>query len=147
VNWEARVFDPDGNQISPAAGGTPVTFNLTGVLTSGNITVTQAQLNAIAGTAGTWDASGITLDFGTPSDPDRLSGGAELNSAAALSQNGAGRGSVVGFSVSQEGLITGVFSNGRSQAPGQVALATFNNPVGLQKAGNSLYLETVNSGK
>jgi flagellar hook protein FlgE len=48
--------------------------------------------------------------------------------------------------VSQQGLITGVFSNGRSQALGQIALATFANPVGLQKAGNSMYIRTVNSG-
>ena len=38
--------------------------------------VTQAQLNTIAGTTGTWAAGGITLDFGTATDPDRLTGAA-----------------------------------------------------------------------
>ena len=147
VNWTMRVYDDAGNQISPGSGGTAVDFDLAGALTSGNITITQSQLNAIAGTAGTWPAGGITIDFGTATDPDRLSGGAELNSASALGQNGSGLGSVVGFSVSQEGLVTGVFSNGRSQPLGQIALATFNNPTGLQKAGSSLYIETVNSGQ
>jgi flagellar hook protein FlgE len=143
VNWQVRVYDENDNVIH---GPTAVTFDLAGALISAAPTVTMAQLNNIAGTSGTWGAGGITLDFGDSTAPDRLTGAAGLNSAAALSQDGSGIGSVVGFSVSQQGLITGVFSNGRSQALGQIALATFSNPVGLEKAGNSLYLETVNSG-
>jgi flagellar hook protein FlgE len=143
INWEVRVYDAADNVIS---GPTAVTFGLSGALTSANPTITMAQLNNVAGTSGTWGAGGISLNFGTSTAPDRLTGAAGLNSAAALSQDGSGIGSVVGFSVSQQGLITGVFSNGRSQALGQIALATFSNPVGLEKIGNSLYLETVNSG-
>jgi flagellar hook protein FlgE len=143
VNWQARVFDSGNNLVSgPAA----VTFDLNGALTSGNINVTKAQLNTIAGTSGTWGAGGVTLDFGTATDPDRLSGAGGLNTAAALSQDGSGVGSVVGFSVSEQGLITGTFSNGRSQAIGQIAMATFANPNGLEKLGSSLYSATVNSG-
>ena len=48
--------------------------------------------------------------------------------------------------MSEQGLITGTFSNGRSQALGQIAMATFSNPNGLQKNGSSLYSATVNSG-
>jgi flagellar hook protein FlgE len=143
VNWQVRTYDSANNVVS---GPTAVTFNLTGALTTANVTVTQAQLNTIAGTSGTWGAGGITLDFGSASAPDRMTGAAGLNSAAALSQDGSGIGAVVGFSVSQQGLITGVFSNGRSQALGQIALATFSNPVGLEKSGNSLYTATVDSG-
>ena len=44
------------------------------------------------------------------------------------------------------GLITGVFSNGRSQALGQIALATFADPAGLLKQGGSLFTTSVNSG-
>lgn len=143
VNWQVRVFDSGNNLISgPAA----VTFDLNGALTSGNVTVTQTQLNTIAGTSGTWKAAGIKLDLGTPTDPDRLSGAGGLNTAAALSQDGSGVGSVSGFSVSEQGLITGTFSNGRSQALGQIALATFANPNGLTKDGSSLYSATVDSG-
>ncbi|MGQ0825065.1 MAG: flagellar hook protein FlgE [Actinomycetota bacterium] len=143
-NWEVRVYDAANNVIH---GPTAVTFNASGTLTTGNVTVTQAQLNTIAGTTGTWSAGGIVLDFGLVTDPDRLTGAAKLNSVAALSQNGSAVGSVIGFSVSQEGLITGVFSNGRTQALGQIALSAFANPVGLEKAGGSLYRSTVNSGE
>ena len=144
VDWQVRVYDSGNNVIS---GPTAVTFNLSGQLTSGNINVSQAALNTIAGTSGTWNAGGITLNFGSATAPDRLTGSAGLNSAAALSQDGSAVGSVVGVSVSAQGLITGVFSNGRSQALGQIALATFANPQGLQKAGNSMYLKTVDSGE
>jgi flagellar hook protein FlgE len=143
VDWQVSVFDSGNNLVSgPAA----VSFDLTGALTSGNVTVTQASLDSIAGTAGTWNAGGMTLDFGNPTDPDRLSGAGGLNTAAALSQDGSGVGSVVGFSVSEQGLVTGTFSNGRSQAIGQIALATFANPNGLEKSGSSLYTATANSG-
>jgi flagellar hook protein FlgE len=143
VNWQVRVFDSGNNLISgPAA----VTFDLNGALTSTAPTVTQAQLNTIAGTSGTWKASGMALDFGSATDPDRLSGAGGLNTAAALSQDGSAVGSVIGFSVSEQGLISGTFSNGRSQAIGQIALATFANPNGLLKQGGSLYSESANSG-
>ncbi len=143
VNWQVKVFDSGNNLVMGAA---PVTFDLNGALTSGNVTVTSTQLDGIAGTTGTWNPAGITLNFGTATDPDRLSGAGGLNTAAALSQDGSGVGSVIGFSVSEQGLITGTFSNGRSQALGQIALATFSNPNGLIKDGSSLYSATVNSG-
>ncbi|HUI49816.1 MAG TPA: flagellar hook protein FlgE [Acidimicrobiia bacterium] len=143
VDWQMSVYDSGNNVVSGPAN---ITFDLNGALTSAPPTVTQAQLDTIAGTTGTWDPGGLTFDFGNPTDPDRLSGAGGLNTAAALSQNGSGVGSVIGFSVSEQGLITGTFSNGRSQALGQIALATFANPNGLTKEGSSLYGETVNSG-
>ena len=39
-----------------------------------------------------------------------------------------------------------MFSNGRNRPIGQLALASFANPVGLEKVGGSLYRPTVNSG-
>ena len=76
-----------------------------------------------------------TLNFGTATAADRLTGAATLNSVAALSQDGSGIGSLVSFSVGQNGLISGVFSNGRTQALGQIALATFADPAGSAQAG------------
>jgi len=143
VNWTVSILDSANTVIS---GPTAVTFDLNGALTSGNVNVSQAALNAIPGTTGTWKAGGMNLDFGTPTDPDRLSGAGGLNTAAALSQDGSGVGSVIGFSVSEQGLITGTFSNGRSQALGQIAIATFSNPNGLEKNGSSEYTTTVDSG-
>jgi flagellar hook protein FlgE len=40
----------------------------------------------------------------------------------------------------------GTFSNGLKQVVGRVALAKFTNPAGLEKAGDSSYSSTANSG-
>jgi flagellar hook protein FlgE len=48
--------------------------------------------------------------------------------------------------VGQNGLISGVFSNGRTQALGQIALANFADPSGLLKTGGSLFTTSANSG-
>ncbi|MEN3357835.1 MAG: flagellar hook protein FlgE, partial [Mycobacteriales bacterium] len=50
------------------------------------------------------------------------------------------------FTISPDGTIIGVFSNGLKQPMAQIAIATFNNPPGLEKAGDSDYRTTVNSG-
>ncbi len=61
-----------------------------------------------------------------------------------------GGGSAVGtlesFSLGNDGTITGVYSNGLRQSIGQLAMASFNNPGGLEKAGNSSFRVGDNSG-
>jgi flagellar hook protein FlgE len=143
VNWTMTTFDTANVAI---AGPSNVQFDNSGNLTSGNLTLTQAQLNAIPGTTGTWAAAGAVMNFGAATAADRLTGAATLNSVAALSQDGSGIGSLVSFSVGQSGLISGVFSNGRTQALGQIALATFANPAGLMKQGSSLFSTSADSG-
>jgi flagellar hook protein FlgE len=61
-------------------------------------------------------------------------------------QNGSAMGSLQAFTISQDGTLVGVFSNGLKQPLGQLSLVTFNNPPGLEKAGDSMYRNTVNSG-
>jgi flagellar hook protein FlgE len=143
VNWTVTTYDSANVAIG---GPTAVKFDTAGNLTTPNVTLTQAQLNAIPGTAGTWAAGGATLNFGNASAADRLTGAATLNSVAALSQDGSSIGSLVSFSIGQDGLISGVFSNGRTQALGQIALATFADPAGLLKQGGSLFTTSANSG-
>ncbi|HWH33217.1 MAG TPA: flagellar hook-basal body complex protein, partial [Egibacteraceae bacterium] len=52
-----------------------------------------------------------------------------------------------GFDFATDGTITGRFSNGQTKLLGAVAIATFNNPGGLQKYGENLYSATLNSGQ
>jgi flagellar hook protein FlgE len=144
VNWQMRTYDSASNVIS---GPTALNFDLTGARLSANPVITQAQLNAIAGTSGTWPAGGVTLDLGAATDTDRMTGSAGTNSAGFLSQDGSAIGSLVNFTVGRDGLISGQFSNGRTQALGQLALAVFANPAGLEKAGGSMYRASVNSGE
>lgn len=50
------------------------------------------------------------------------------------------------FNVSASGEILGIFTNGERQVLGQLALADFDNNVGLQKAGSNLFISSTNSG-
>lgn len=61
-------------------------------------------------------------------------------------QNGNGMGYMESFNIDQIGVITGIMDNGVRRPLGQIALATFTNPMGLEKEGNSLYQESNNSG-
>lgn len=71
---------------------------------------------------------------------------AEKSSTKAFRQNGYPMGYLENFKIDQSGVITGVYSNGTNRALGQLALASFTNPGGLEKAGENTYVVTNNSG-
>ncbi len=62
------------------------------------------------------------------------------------SQNGFAPGSLSQFSVSTDGIITGLYTNGLTRPLGQVALAIFPNANGLERQGSNLWRATDNSG-
>ncbi|GAA1801012.1 flagellar hook protein FlgE [Luedemannella flava] len=84
---------------------------------------------------------GITVDLAGLTN---YSGSATL---APQEQDGSPMGSLQAFTISNDGTLIGVFSNGLKKPLGQIAMATFNNPPGLEKAGDSMYRNTVNSGQ
>jgi flagellar hook protein FlgE len=96
---------------------------------------------------GTW-ASGakITVGLGAAGGADSLAQYAGASSVQALSQDGSAMGALQSFTIGQDGIVTGVFSNGKTRPVGQVAVAGFSNPAGLEKTGSSLYRASVNSG-
>ena len=59
---------------------------------------------------------------------------------------GYGVGVLNGLSVGKDGTIYGEYSNGQSKLKGQVAVAVFNNAMGLEKVGDNLYAASLNSG-
>lgn len=62
-------------------------------------------------------------------------------------QNGYTTGRLSGLDVSGEGVLFARYTNGQSQARGQVALAAFNNANGLSPAGDTSWVETFESGQ
>ncbi|AUG57968.1 flagellar hook protein FlgE [Acetivibrio saccincola] len=68
------------------------------------------------------------------------------SSVKPISVDGYSTGSLVTFNIGADGIITGIYSNGQQQPLGLIALASFENPAGLQKVGNNMYLPTTNSG-
>jgi flagellar hook protein FlgE len=64
----------------------------------------------------------------------------------ASDQNGFPPGSLQSFSIGLDGTITGLFTNGLTRRLGQVGMAIFPNPNGLERVGNNLWRATDNSG-
>ena len=67
-------------------------------------------------------------------------------SLAAMRQDGSEPGVLNSFVVGEDGMIRGVFSNGVSRDLGQLQLARFANPVGLESRGLNLYAKGINTG-
>ena len=71
---------------------------------------------------------------------------AEASSSKAVEQDGYTMGYLENFKIDSSGVITGVFSNGSVRSLAQVALATFANQGGLEKAGDNTFRQSNNSG-
>ncbi len=61
--------------------------------------------------------------------------------------DGYGIGQLSNISVSADGTVFGVYSNGQSWTLGRITLTNFANPQGLQRAGNNYFVATSNSGQ
>jgi flagellar hook protein FlgE len=73
-------------------------------------------------------------------------GGKSDAAAKTTADSGSAMGVLQGYSLASDGTIVGIYSNGLRQNIGQLALATFTNPGGLEKAGNSSFRAGDNSG-
>ena len=80
-------------------------------------------------------------------DFSQLSGLAADSSSLAVSrQDGLPPGVLTSFMVGEDGIIRGVFSNGGTRDLGQLQLARFTNPAGLEQRAENVFAEGVNSG-
>ncbi|NLV35159.1 MAG: flagellar hook protein FlgE [Clostridiaceae bacterium] len=84
----------------------------------------------------------FTVEF----DFSMLTAFAADNSVKPQSVDGYASGSLVTFSVGSDGVLTGIYDNGQQQSLGLMAISGFENPAGLQKVGDNMYIPTTNSG-
>ena len=63
-----------------------------------------------------------------------------------LSQDGYAAGQLVGIQFEPNGIVTARYSNGQSKPAGQVEVATFRNPQGLQPMGGNAWARTFATG-
>ena len=94
----------------------------------------------------------IAFDFGTgtASGGSGLDGTTQFGSPSGTlfqTQDGYSSGSLKSLSVNQNGIISGLYTNGQTRTVGQVALGKFNNPQGLIKMGKNLFAESFDSGQ
>lgn len=71
---------------------------------------------------------------------------ADSMTAKFMNQDGYANGTLESYAIDQNGRIVGSFSNGLTRNLGQVALARFTNPAGLERAGSTMFVESANSG-
>lgn len=140
-----------------ATGAAQVQAN--GILTFGTDGTLQNE-SAVTYPTGGFDFSGgpnqnqvIALDFGTNVVTDLgsgLDGLTQFGTVSALlnqSQDGFASGSLQRVSINKEGIVTGLFTNGKSRALAQILLSRFNSNQGLSKVGGNLYTISADSGQ
>jgi flagellar hook protein FlgE len=121
------TFDSSGNlQSTVNAAGQPTAIN------------GQFSLN-INNTDGAANQT-LTVDM---SSTTQFGGQTGINNLAA---DGFGTSTLANYTIGQDGTITGTYTDGRTGVLGQVLLATFNNPNGLQNLGNNQFAQTNDSG-
>lgn len=129
---QSLTFDTNGALIDDNSG-TPISFNFGTAVTSPQ----DITFNYGTGTGET--PAGTGLDGTTQFASDF----AVIN----LTQDGYSAGALKNVVISEDGVITGIFTNGQTRPIGQVALARFVAPTGLTKLGRNLYAESFDSGQ
>ena len=86
------------------------------------------------------NAQAINIDF------SNVTGYGANSATSGVRQDGYAAGSLAGFEFDREGVAYATYTNGETRAVGQVALATFTNPSGLQSAGKTNFAESASSG-
>ena len=148
LNRQINVYDATGNATSlnvtftrTASGWTATGTDAAGNTGTANLAFTNGKLDPAASTAGgTMTVGGIAVDM------SKVTGFTGMTSVTMDGQDGRAAGTLESFSIAKDGTIMGAFSNGAKEPVGQVAMARFANDAGLEKAGNSEYKVSANSG-
>ncbi|HKQ84405.1 MAG TPA: flagellar hook protein FlgE [Steroidobacteraceae bacterium] len=132
--WTTRLY------VDGAAVGTAQTlqYSNTGALTS----PAGGQITFPTYTPATGAAPmNFTFDF---SETTQYGSTFNVNS---ITQDGYTTGRLIGIDIDSTGMVQARFTNGRSLALGQVAMANFANPQGLLQLGDTNWAETFSSGQ
>lgn len=91
-------------------------------------------INLAFDTSTMYDNNGTSTIYGTAGNYDGQYAGRKV-------------GDMSGVAVQQDGKIYATYDNGTTKLLGQIAVASFSNPSGLEKIGENLYQTTMNSGQ
>jgi flagellar hook protein FlgE len=145
VNAEEVTGSPPGDAGLPRrlanSGGTDwdivLDFTGSGQLSSSSETSLTVQIPWSNGS----NPSTIELNF---QDFTQFASPSNIGS---IFQNGKGVGVIGSISISSDGQIYALLTNGQSARIGTIALANFSNPEGLARVGNNLLIQTPESGE
>jgi flagellar hook protein FlgE len=124
LNFGSLGFDTAGQLVTPV--GPPVGLTVTPAIgwTDPSVAAQTLGLNFNG-----------TTQFGSPFGVN------------ALTQDGYASGRLAGFNIGDDGTIQGRYTNGQTNTLGQIALANFANPQGLQPLGDNQWTESPASGQ
>jgi len=124
-------------------GSGTILFNSSGqyIGTGDNNEIISIDLDATASQPG-----GVVSPFRFEVDFSRLTQFADGSQVVMRDQDGFQTGTLREFSVSDDGMVVGLFDNGLTRTLGQIVLTRFANPNGLIDVGDNMYRASVNSG-
>ncbi len=141
TQWRFYAQSQDDTDLDAAIGNGIAQFDNNGqfiAMTDRSITINRDNTGAV---------SPLTIDLDFTDPFGAVSALYDVRSQlSAVSQDGSPIGTLEDFSVGADGIITGVFSNGLLRSLGQIPVATFANPEGLEELGGNMYRLTPNSG-
>lgn len=138
--WTVHAVD---STTGASAGDFDLTFDSSGNLTSvGGVTGATTVALSIDGTNGAAAGQSITLN---------MQGSLQQNTGTTTfgnpTQDGYAPGDLTTYTINDDGTITGTYSNQQTQLLGQIVLASFSNPEGLQSEGDNVWSATSSSGQ
>ncbi|MDI9221643.1 flagellar hook protein FlgE [Pantoea sp. EA-12] len=125
---------------------------------------TNGQLTSVTDSNNNTTTSTVSLTL-NPSATATAANGAAANQVISLSllgsaqqntgttsfgnptQDGYAPGDLTSYAINDDGTITGTYSNQKTQLLGQIVLASFSNPEGLQSEGDNVWSATNSSGQ
>ncbi|PMP77951.1 MAG: flagellar hook protein FlgE [Sulfurihydrogenibium sp.] len=129
--WNVAAY-LDNNTTTPVGNGT-LTFDTNGKLTGGSPITLNITL-----TNGATSPQSVTVDF------------SQIKQVASdfifyANQDGFAKGDLIGVSVAEDGVVRGMYSNGKVELIARLAVATFKDKEMLVRKGNNLYVPNTQS--
>ncbi len=134
-----NTANPNEWECEAAFGGdsatTTMQFDANGALTAGgSVTLDMTLANGAA--------SPQSIDI----DLNAVTALSQAYSVAVQSQDGRPPAALVSVEITENGIVDGYYSDGRTQTLAEIAMVGFTNPAGLRRVGANLYAEAAASG-
>lgn len=141
-NWEVET---PGNANVVSGGRGTVQFDSNGNLVENSFTFDNLDDTSLTINDGQNDIS-LNIDVNGHNGISGLSANGSMSTLSVFEQDGRATGIFENMFIENSGEVVAQFSNGDTRTIAQLAMATFKNPTGLEKAGGNSYTETNASG-
>ena len=136
LNGEEKVTQGNTGTVTFGQDGSPASW----VFTDGK---SQFGFNPMNGS----NEVKINLNTGGPGLFTGITQFRSTTTTAAKGQDGYPMGKLSQISITENGEVNGVYTNGTNRTLAKILLADFSNPAGLLRVGDSMYSESNNSGE